>query len=723
MMDELKINLENCYGIGKLDETISFSDSVAAVIYAPNGSMKTSLTKTMKSLIEGKTPKDEFYSARVSTADVKIDRNDISSENLYIFSNTDADTSKRVSKFLADSTLKAQYDAIVGELDDFKKELNKDIKSVSHSSDCEKEIVSAFSSAPEDTIFDCYLRVANILEQENKQYPVYDFKFNDVFDTGEKVKVFLNTNKDDIVDYFNRYESLLVGSRLFSSGEESFGTYQVDSLIKAVSDNRFFKAEHKMVLKGGNELSTSQALQDIVTQEKEKLFEDEKLKKIFDKIDSKLQGNENLRKFKEVIHQCPELIPQLVDYDTCIRNILLGYIQKSSESFNAFVGKYYEKKDELKQIIERASLQQQKWQEIIDLFNSRFYVPFQVEINNVSEVLLHEKTAQLKFTYKDGQDAPVQQEKSSLMQNLSLGEQHALNILQNLFEIEARKTEGKETLLVFDDVADSFDYRNKYAIVEYLNDIKDYGIFKLLILTHNFDFYRTVVSRLDVKEHYFVSRDDDRRISFHVGTHNPDILKNRFISRINEAKSFIGLIPFARNIIEYTDGADAPDYALLTSCLHYKDDTNNIKCSQLYDVFKNRINSIGAKVIDFGEKKYYVLLMESAEDLANGNFNDVDLPSKLVLSIAIRLLADKYMKSVLTSDQLAGAKLSKNQTGVLFERMKQYYSGSHPDTIRLLNKAFMYTSETIHLNNFMFEPLVDVSMIQLIDLYKQVKTL
>lgn len=722
-MDKFKIDLKNCYGIGELNETISFSKSEAIVIYAPNGSMKTSLTKTLKALIEGKAPKDEFYTTRVSTADVKIDGNDISSDNLYIFSNKDADTSKRVSTFLADDALKAQYDAIVTELDDSKKELNKDIKALSHSSDCEKEIVSAFASAPEDTIFDCYLRIAAILEQEGKDYHVYDFKFNDVFDTGEKVKVFLNTNKDDIVEYFNRYESLLVDSGLFSSGAESFGTYHVDSLIKAVSDDRFFKAEHKMVLKGGNELGTSQDLKDIVSQEKEKLLKDEKLKKIFDRIDNKLQGNDSLRKFKEVIHQCPELIPLLVDYDSCMRSVLLGYIQKSSESFNAFVGKYRERKDELKRIIERAGLQQQKWQEIIDLFNSRFYVPFHVEIKNVSEVLLHEKTAQLKFTYEDGQDAPVQQEKSSLMQNLSLGEQHALNILQNLFEIEARKTEGKETLLVFDDVADSFDYKNKYAIVEYLNDIKGYGIFKLLILTHNFDFYRTVVSRLDVKEHYFVSRDENRSISLHEGTHKSDILKNRFISRVSDAKSFIGLIPFARNIIEYTDGADAPDYTLLTSCLHYKDDTDNIKCSQLYEVFKNRIKSVGDKAINFGERKYYDLLTESAEDLANGNFKDVDLPSKLVMSIAIRLLADKYMKSVLTSEQLAGAKLSNNQTGVLFGRMKQYYSDTYPENVRLLNKAFMYTSETIHLNNFMFEPLVDVSMIQLIGLYKQVKLL
>lgn len=722
-MDELKINLKNCYGIGELNETISFSKSDAVVIYAPNGSMKTSLTKTLKALIDGKAPKDEFYSTRVSTADVKVDGKDVSTENLYIFSNTDADTTKRVSAFLADKALKTQYDAIVTELDDFKRELNKDIKAVSHSSDCEKEIVKAFKSSPEDSIFDCYLRIADILEQEKKDYPVYDFKFNDVFDTGEKVKAFLIANKDDIVDYFQRYESLIVDSALFSSGEESFGTYHVDSLIRAISDDRFFKAKHKMVLKGGNELSTSQDLIDIVAKEKEKLFKDEKLKEIFDKIDGKLQGNDNLRKFKEVIHQCPELIPQLIDYDSCMRNILLGYIQKSPDSFNAFVGKYREKKDELKQIIERASLQQQKWQIIIDLFNSRFCVPFQVEIINVSEVLLHQNTAQLKFTYNDGGDAPVQQEKISLMQNLSLGEQHALNILQNLFEIEARKTEGNETLLVFDDIADSFDYKNKYAIVEYLNDIKGYGIFKLLILTHNFDFYRTIVSRLDVKRHYFISRDESRRISFHEGTHKPDILKNRFIRKVNETKSFIGLIPFARNIIEYTDGTDDPDYALLTSCLHYKSDTDDIKCSQLYDVFKNRINGIGDKTIDFGEKQYYELLIEEAEDLANGNFKDVDLPSKLVMSISIRMLADKYMKSILTGEQLVGANLSLNQTGVLFERFKQNYSDTHPENVRLLNKAFMYTSETIHLNNFMFEPLVDVSMIQLIGLYNQVKRL
>ena len=47
-----------------------------------------------------------------------------------------------------------------------------------------------------------------------------------------------------------------------------------------------------------------------------------------------------------------------------------------------------------------------------------------------------------------------------------------------------------------------FDYKNKYAIIEYINDIASFintsgkKTFRILILTHNFDFYRTLASRI-----------------------------------------------------------------------------------------------------------------------------------------------------------------------------------------------------------------------------------
>ena len=53
---------------------------------------------------------------------------------------------------------------------------------------------------------------------------------------------------------------------------------------------------------------------------------------------------------------------------------------------------------------------------------------------------------------------------------LSTGERKAFYILNIIFVVEARMKEGAETLIVIDDLADSFDYQNKYAIIEYLND-------------------------------------------------------------------------------------------------------------------------------------------------------------------------------------------------------------------------------------------------------------
>lgn len=55
-----------------------------------------------------------------------------------------------------------------------------------------------------------------------------------------------------------------------------------------------------------------------------------------------------------------------------------------------------------------------------------------------------------------------------LLNVLSQGEKRALYILNIIFEIEARKELDQKTILIIDDIADSFDYKNKYAIIEYL---------------------------------------------------------------------------------------------------------------------------------------------------------------------------------------------------------------------------------------------------------------
>ena len=60
-MEKLKLDFENCYGIKKLVQEFSFKDDNIIVIYAPNGTMKTSFADTFKELSIGSQPCDRVY--------------------------------------------------------------------------------------------------------------------------------------------------------------------------------------------------------------------------------------------------------------------------------------------------------------------------------------------------------------------------------------------------------------------------------------------------------------------------------------------------------------------------------------------------------------------------------------------------------------------------------------------------------------------------------------
>ena len=54
-MNTLKLEMENCYGIQKIQQDIDFSKNNVAVIYAPNGTMKSSFAKTFEAIRDRKS--------------------------------------------------------------------------------------------------------------------------------------------------------------------------------------------------------------------------------------------------------------------------------------------------------------------------------------------------------------------------------------------------------------------------------------------------------------------------------------------------------------------------------------------------------------------------------------------------------------------------------------------------------------------------------------------
>ncbi|MCQ2664631.1 hypothetical protein JT190_04725 [Helicobacter pylori] len=712
------INIENCYGIGKIQKTsLDFSQAKSCLLYAQNGVFKTSFAKSLTDLINNKMPKDNFYPNRRSKIEIEFNGEKILKENVAVFHSYDEkfNSEDSVTTFMAKSELKQRYDSILSELEEKKKALLKSLKS---GFNYEKEIETIKNK-------NFYEILDNHLTEIENSEEHYSFKYRDIFDKSEKVKDFVNKNRDLIEQYFNKYQELLSQSKIFkhmNSGD--FGTNHANDLKKALENDRFFKANHSLMI-AEEEIKNYNKLSEIFEEEKNKILNNENLKNSFANIEKAINANKELKAFKDAINRDNTLLTELLDYDSFRKKVLFSYLKQVIQNVKSLVNLYREKKPKIEEIIKQANKDQKEWESVIEIFNQRFLVPFKVELQNQKDILLNKDTAQFKFIFSDdNQDMNVQKE--DLQKHLSGGEKRALYILQILFEIEARKRSDKTQLLVFDDISDSFDYRNKHAIIEYLNDLQECEQFKLLVMMHNFDFYRTLASRLDIPREQIkiIRKNDAREIIFEKGGYLKSFIK--WIRDSEDDKDFFTLIPFVRNLIEYTSFQADKDrnYIKLTSCLHIKEDTKNIQIQVISKIFDSVFGTERKKkkIEKDNSKLYFQAIYNIAEEIYNDkNRNHIELQNKIIFSIVIRLKAEEWMLNKLNLNKLNQEfKSEKNQTRELYDATKKEL---FDDEKRIIQKVLMITPENIHINFFMFEPILDTPLDHLYTCFEEVKKL
>lgn len=201
--------------------------------------------------------------------------------------------------------------------------------------------------------------------------------------------------------------------------------------------------------------------------------------------------------------------------------------------------------------------------------------------------------------------------------------------------------------------------------------------------------------------------------------------KKRLIENYSD-NIMVASIPFVRNLIEYTEGDDNPEYLLLTSVLHYKTDTSTINLKQIQDVFNQywcKTNNVNFALGRENELIYDVIMQESEKITG---VEKLEIENKLILSMAIRLKAELYMKNRILSglpnglDVMNDIYSKKNQSAWLIKAYKKHINDASMNTLELVA---MITPENIHLNSFMFEPILDMSLKQLHKLYNDVKAL
>ena len=522
-------------------------------------------------------------------------------------------------------------------------------------------------------------------------------------------QVSYRTVVNNIDNYVKKYNELLEKSNFFKKGV--FNHTQASDVATQLDKNGFFKAEHSVALNGEDDLvETKSDLEKIITEEKNSILQDKKLKDEFEKLDKILKKNADIKNFRDYLSNNPQIVSELSNPSSFKAKLWKSYFKKDKNVFKNLLLKYAASKETIKIIRKQAQKEKGDWYKVIDDFNNKFFVPFSLYVSNQVDVILSNELPQIKFRF-EGADV----EERNLLEVLSQGEKRALYILNVLFEVEVRKKENSTCLFIIDDIADSFDYKNKYAIIEYLKEISEVKNFYLIILTHNFDFHRSVCGRLDIKKARknilnVIRINSEIKLVEEVYQNNP---LNHWRNNLNNLQMLLASIPMVRNLFEYS-GKDS-EFKDMTSFLHIKNDTKSLTFGKIKEFYGLIFDSQAVNKINNIDNRYYDLLVQECDQITNGE----KLESKIVLSIAIRLKAEEFMILKINDDNCIKA-IQKNQTIELFKKYKALFP-RETDKIKILEKVNLITPENIHLNSFMYEPILDMSSDELKKLYDDIK--
>ena len=720
----MKIFLENCYGIKKLEHKFDFSNGNTKIIYAPNGIMKSSLANTLDDYSKNIESKDRINPNNKTIRNIYDDgENKVDIDSIFVIKPFEQNfKTERISSLLVNPSLKTEYDKIYSEIS---KESDELIKKLKLSAGFQKDFVSILTASfkkKENDFMDLLLNIEEeINKPENNNY--LGIKYNDIFDSKVVNLIKSRDFQKHISEYITKFDELVSNSKIF---KKEFNHNNANTIQKQLMDNGYFNANHSLLLNLGEEtvqINNSDDLSEKFSEEQSKILNNQELRNAFEKIDKKLT-NAQLKSFRNLLLEKQFLLTELNDLNTLRKKVWISYFKQNKEQFNIVVNKYKIGQEKLKEISEKAKAEQTSWEKVVSIFNSRFHVPYIVEIENKEDSIIRDSAPNIIYYFKDRTLDNSLVEEELLWNVLSQGEKRALYLLNIIFEIESRKTLNLKTTFIIDDIADSFDYKNKYAIIEYLKEISNNPLFNMIILTHNFDFLRTVQTRVcEGKEKYhstFMAIKESDEIILEPWRYkyieNP---LNHWKKNLDNESKLIASITFARNLAEYL--GDKVSFNKLTALLHVKKDTKNFTIEDLEKVYTTIFSDINDLKVKDKNRKMYDVIIDTAHTIVKVGLERVNLEDKIVISIAIRLLAEEYMIHEI-NDEAFTSRISKFQTAALFKRLNEI-TELKEESYKILDRVNIMTPENIHLNSFMFEPLLDLSNQHLIHLFHDVYNL
>lgn len=690
--------LENAYGIKELK--VSFDDNTLSqnLVYSKNGTFKTSFSRCLYNLSNNEKEKIEDRITKIpANIEMKMIDDEGESNNLInkflVFSReiyeekSLSDYGKELEMLTIDKR-KQEYvqDLINSTLEEPIAELQINAKSINLNLqkaletlnipykgklDWYLEVFKYIDGAPDENISEINLKT--IFQK------TYDILDNDNF-------------QENINNYINIYNKK-IKAELF---DDDFDENSCISFLESLKKTKFMNEDKKRgVILNGTSYYDYDSVQEIINKIMKNISSSPEILKSNQELIKSMGTSNEAQKLKKEIINNPLLIKQL---SLGRKKIIRIALKNSGLQTKYWINILENAMSELKKIYDEVQNMNSKFEKAIEIYKLRFRPVFDIKIKNKKESMLGLDLPSLYFKYKK-YDCDI--EEKFLYDILSSGEKTSLNIIK--FIVEYISNKDSKPFIILDDIVETFDYANRYAFIEYINDMVNDDT-PVIVLTHNFEFYRTLHSRIKKLVPLVTNVDEKGRILIQecskINRNIEDVLN------VQSKKELFFAIPYLREakiILQVNN-------EILNSCLHYKEKTLNLKLKDIIDLFPKKIK------LDIDSNLFYLDELENVLSSIKMT-NNYDLVEKTIYSIGCRVFLEQ--KIIQKNFDLI-KDVNENQFAYI---IKKYHNQLNEKVLELAERVSISTPEFIHGNAFMYEPLIDIDGFYLKELYDDIKKL
>ena len=690
--------LENAYGIKELK--VSFDDNTLSqnLVYSKNGTFKTSFSRCLYNLSNNEKEKIEDRITKIpANIEMKMIDDEGESNNLInkflvfsreIYEEKSLSDYEKELEMLTIDKRKQEYvqDLINSTLEEPIAELQINAKSINLNLqkaletlnipykgklDWYLEVFKYIDGAPDENISEINLKT--IFQK------TYDILDNDNF-------------QENINNYINIYNKK-IKEELF---DDDFDENSCISFLESLKKTKFMNEDKKRgVVLNGTSYYDYDSVQEIINKTMKNISSSPEILKSNQELIKSMGTSNEAQKLKKEIINNPLLIKQL---SLGRKKIIRIALKNSGLQTKYWINILENAMSELKKIYDEIQNMNSKFENAIEIYKLRFRPVFDIKIKNKKESMLGLDLPSLYFKYKKN-DCDI--EEKLLYDILSSGEKTSLNIIK--FIVEYISNKDSKPFIILDDIVETFDYANRYAFIEYINDMVNDDT-PVIVLTHNFEFYRTLHSRIKKLVPLVTNVDEKGRILIQecskINRNIEDVLN------VQSKKELFFAIPYLREAKMILQDNNE----ILNACLHYKEKTLNLILKDIMDLFPKKIK------LGIDPNLFYLDELENVLSSIKMT-NNYDLVEKTIYSIGCRVFLEQ--KIIQKNFDLI-KDVNENQFAYI---IKKYHNQLNEKVLELAERVSISTPEFIHGNAFMYEPLIDIDGFYLKELYDDIKKL